>query len=237
MLMEGTIVHTNEIMVLLGDNWFVERSAKDAIDILNRRQAKMKSLLEKFKAEKEQHENWLSMISNLYGEGGGFTEINEKCDEEEEKRWREVHRQKVREHKQREAAERARMNRESNDEVMKRLEQLELAESQPLKSALKSGRKEGSKSVVFDGVKELNVDEREGKEPEKEDGGDEKVIFSGEVVERSGSEEGEEEERREGGDEEEVKEKNAPIRDPPHKDQPPPTTKKVSKFKLARQSR
>jgi len=28
--MPGRLVHTNEIMVLLGDNWFVERSAKQA---------------------------------------------------------------------------------------------------------------------------------------------------------------------------------------------------------------
>ena len=34
---EGQLVHTNEIMVLLGENWFVERSAKDASDICQRR--------------------------------------------------------------------------------------------------------------------------------------------------------------------------------------------------------
>ena len=28
--MPGHLVHTNEILVLLGDNWFVERSAKQA---------------------------------------------------------------------------------------------------------------------------------------------------------------------------------------------------------------
>lgn len=28
--MPGRLVHTNEVMVLLGDNWFVERSAKQA---------------------------------------------------------------------------------------------------------------------------------------------------------------------------------------------------------------
>jgi hypothetical protein len=28
--MPGRLVHTNEILVLLGDNWFVERSAKQA---------------------------------------------------------------------------------------------------------------------------------------------------------------------------------------------------------------
>lgn len=35
--MPGQIVHTNEILVLLGDNWFVERSAKQAAAIVDRR--------------------------------------------------------------------------------------------------------------------------------------------------------------------------------------------------------
>ena len=30
-------MHTNEIMVLLGDNWFAERSAKQAAEIVQRR--------------------------------------------------------------------------------------------------------------------------------------------------------------------------------------------------------
>jgi unconventional prefoldin RPB5 interactor 1 len=35
--MPGQLVHTNEILVLLGDNWFVERSAKQASEIVDRR--------------------------------------------------------------------------------------------------------------------------------------------------------------------------------------------------------
>lgn len=33
----GKLIHTNEILVLLGDNWFVERSAKQSCEIINRR--------------------------------------------------------------------------------------------------------------------------------------------------------------------------------------------------------
>lgn len=33
----GFLVHTNEILVLLGENWFIERSSFQAIDIINRR--------------------------------------------------------------------------------------------------------------------------------------------------------------------------------------------------------
>ena len=35
--MPGQIIHTNEICVLLGDNIFVDRSARQALDIVDRR--------------------------------------------------------------------------------------------------------------------------------------------------------------------------------------------------------
>jgi prefoldin subunit 5 len=35
--MPGKIVHTNEILVLLGDQYYAERSAKEALGILQRR--------------------------------------------------------------------------------------------------------------------------------------------------------------------------------------------------------
>ena len=35
--MPGQLVHTNEILVLLGDNWFAERSAAQAAEIIDRR--------------------------------------------------------------------------------------------------------------------------------------------------------------------------------------------------------
>jgi unconventional prefoldin RPB5 interactor 1 len=35
--MPGKLIHTNEILAMLGDNWFVERSTKQSIDIVERR--------------------------------------------------------------------------------------------------------------------------------------------------------------------------------------------------------
>jgi prefoldin subunit 5 len=35
--MPGKLIHTNEILVLLGDQYYAERSAKQAIEILGRR--------------------------------------------------------------------------------------------------------------------------------------------------------------------------------------------------------
>lgn len=36
--MPGKLVHTNEVLALLGDNWFAETSAKHAAEIVARRQ-------------------------------------------------------------------------------------------------------------------------------------------------------------------------------------------------------
>ncbi len=35
--MPGKLVHTNEVLVMLGDNWFVDRSAVQAAEIVDRR--------------------------------------------------------------------------------------------------------------------------------------------------------------------------------------------------------
>jgi unconventional prefoldin RPB5 interactor 1 len=36
--MPGRIVHTNEVLALLGDNWFADVTAKEAAEIVARRQ-------------------------------------------------------------------------------------------------------------------------------------------------------------------------------------------------------
>ena len=35
--MPGKMYHTNEVMVLLGDNWFAKRTCKQALEIAERR--------------------------------------------------------------------------------------------------------------------------------------------------------------------------------------------------------
>ena len=56
--MEGTLVHTNEIMVLLGDNWFAERSAKQAAEVAQRRIDKCSEMLEGLDKELTLIEGW-----------------------------------------------------------------------------------------------------------------------------------------------------------------------------------
>ena len=35
--MQGQLYHTNEVLVLLGDNWFAQRTARQAVQIAERR--------------------------------------------------------------------------------------------------------------------------------------------------------------------------------------------------------
>ena len=49
--MEGTLVHTNEIMVLLGDNWFAERSTSQASEICDRRISRCDEMMSKLNDE------------------------------------------------------------------------------------------------------------------------------------------------------------------------------------------
>jgi len=79
---EGQIVHTNEIMVLLGDNWFVERSAKEASEIAQRRIERCDEMLGKLTKEIQLHQTWKRQADHLGLDG---QEIQEPFDEEEEK--------------------------------------------------------------------------------------------------------------------------------------------------------
>ena len=64
--MEGSLVHTNEIMVLLGDNWFAERSAKQAAEVAQRRIDKCTEMLEGLDKELALIEGWRTQAG-----GGG----------------------------------------------------------------------------------------------------------------------------------------------------------------------
>ena len=67
--MPGKLVNTNEILVLLGDNWFVEKSAKHACDLIDRRLANIEKYIEEVNKEidiyKKQIE-WTDNLMNVY---------------------------------------------------------------------------------------------------------------------------------------------------------------------------
>ncbi|XP_033626609.1 unconventional prefoldin RPB5 interactor-like [Asterias rubens] len=90
--MPGQIVHTNEIMVLLGDNWFCERSAKQACEIVDRRKENVDSMLSDLAKQSDLLKSRLGFTSELKDMSdnkGDLVDIREDYDAEKEARWRE----------------------------------------------------------------------------------------------------------------------------------------------------
>ena len=50
--MPGKLIHTNEVLVLLGDNWFVDRSAQQACQIIDRRLVGVQNFMDDLIKEK-----------------------------------------------------------------------------------------------------------------------------------------------------------------------------------------
>lgn len=84
---DARIVHTNEIMVLLGDNWFAERSAAQAVEIAHRRIAFLQREKEVLDIEHQRIAERLKLLGQqqqeeVSGAGGGTSQ--EACDSEDE---------------------------------------------------------------------------------------------------------------------------------------------------------
>lgn len=124
---EGQLVHTNEIMVLLGDNWFVERSAKEASEICQRRINRCDEMLEKIDTEINLYQSWQREANQLGTDserGEGNLEIREPYNEKQEAKWRVEHRERMRVEKLKETKE----SSEDEDALWRRLDELEIEE-------------------------------------------------------------------------------------------------------------
>ncbi|XP_046573327.1 LOW QUALITY PROTEIN: unconventional prefoldin RPB5 interactor-like [Haliotis rubra] len=99
--MPGRLVHTNEVMVLLGDNWFAERSAKQAAEIVSRRIKAVEVSLEKLTEEKrlltprQVFTQELEELVRTWLRDSDMKEIVEKYDSDTEREWRVQHRKNV----------------------------------------------------------------------------------------------------------------------------------------------
>ncbi|PIO65960.1 hypothetical protein TELCIR_12339 [Teladorsagia circumcincta] len=92
----ATIVHTNEILIGLGDGYFVDASAYQAAEILKRR----KTVLEENIADLHQHENIISQqvafAKELFEhQNTDEVEIREEYDEEREEELRKKRRSRT----------------------------------------------------------------------------------------------------------------------------------------------
>uniref|UniRef100_A0A8W7P682 Unconventional prefoldin RPB5 interactor n=1 Tax=Anopheles coluzzii TaxID=1518534 RepID=A0A8W7P682_ANOCL len=133
-LLPGQLYHTGEVMVSHGCGYFSECSAEQAQSIADRRIRLAEELLAKYEREREMYSDKLEvpLTSEAFAGAEGGREIIEEYDEETEKRWREEHRLRVRESKQREAKERAAKRdtaeETSDKELFAKLEEMELLE-------------------------------------------------------------------------------------------------------------
>ena len=77
----GRVVHSNEILVLLGENYFVERSCKQAIDIVNRRLVNIDANLQQHQKEKEVFHQQKKYTTDFLDDSTKFIEIKETDDD------------------------------------------------------------------------------------------------------------------------------------------------------------
>lgn len=85
--MPGQIYHSNEILVLLGDDYFVEKSTKETIEFINRRIKFCQEQLSNLEKQKTMQENWLNAANTIKEENEQFVDISEKCTEDEFQEW------------------------------------------------------------------------------------------------------------------------------------------------------
>ncbi|XP_077293042.1 unconventional prefoldin RPB5 interactor [Arctopsyche grandis] len=123
-LMKGNLIHTNEILVSLGCDYFVKTSSKDAQKICNRRILQTEAILHDLKKESKFLKDQIDFSeSNILSHDG--EEIIEVYDDEADREWRIKHRENVKCHLQKEKSEREAVD--FNDFMIK-LDILELQE-------------------------------------------------------------------------------------------------------------
>ncbi|VDI71729.1 unconventional prefoldin RPB5 interactor 1 [Mytilus galloprovincialis] len=97
--MPGKLVHTNEILVLLGENWFVERSAKQACGIIDRRAKSIHKEIENLHKQKELLQPRLDAVKGQFSKETDTFDIVEEYNEEKEKKWKAQHKKNVKHYK------------------------------------------------------------------------------------------------------------------------------------------
>ncbi|XP_028815142.1 unconventional prefoldin RPB5 interactor 1 [Denticeps clupeoides] len=84
--MPGKLVHTNEVTVLLGDNWFAKCSAKQAENLVEHRKKYVKRTLDDLRAVVKSFEDrarFAEGLEEMSGAKGDFVDIREKVNSEE----------------------------------------------------------------------------------------------------------------------------------------------------------
>ncbi|XP_015116206.1 unconventional prefoldin RPB5 interactor 1 [Diachasma alloeum] len=130
-LMRGKLVHTNEIMVCLGDGYFAKYSAPQAIALCNRRIQRANEMLENLEKERNLFE-MRQMITDTFDVFGDNNkkDLQEHWDNEKLENWRDEHRRREKEYRQKLAQLKNEKKEEikTEEDLFKRLDALELQE-------------------------------------------------------------------------------------------------------------
>jgi len=126
--MPGKLIHTNEIQVLLGDNYFLECSAKHAKEICSRRIKHCDEMLKELETEMKLVEGWQTQTNQLKQDQDKCQDITEHFTEEQLTKWRAKHKQSVIKQKNKEKEERKKEIK-TDEDLWQRLEELEVREA------------------------------------------------------------------------------------------------------------
>ncbi|XP_061708329.1 unconventional prefoldin RPB5 interactor-like protein [Cydia pomonella] len=122
----GVLKHTNEVTVALGADYFVKCSLSQAEVLRQHRIKDAESKVEVLQKEREYIQNQVQFgAENVLKDQG--QEIIEEFTEEEDLKWREKHRENMRQYKQRNKTEETK-EEVDDEELWNRLEELELQE-------------------------------------------------------------------------------------------------------------
>ncbi|XP_018375003.1 PREDICTED: unconventional prefoldin RPB5 interactor-like protein [Trachymyrmex cornetzi] len=128
--MRGKLTHTNEILVYLGEGYFVKYSASQAIALCNRRIAWADEMLKSLETERNLYEmrQYIPLEHDVFGRDR--KDIVEHWTEDELDEWKVQHRQREKEHRQKLAKlkEKEKTNICTEEDLFKRLSELEMEE-------------------------------------------------------------------------------------------------------------
>ncbi|KAF8111731.1 hypothetical protein N665_0073s0087 [Sinapis alba] len=131
----GRLIHTNECLVFLGENYYTDRTSKQTVDVLRRRDKTLQSQIHSLKAEIDDFQTEASFFSNTASEvAEGLLEIREEYeDDNEEDTSATVLQPGVKKESSGLPGEEAREGEVADDEfarIMSRLNELEMEEEQ-----------------------------------------------------------------------------------------------------------
>jgi len=131
--MPGKLIHTNEIQVLLGENYFIECSAKHAKEICGRRKAECDKMMKELEKELELVEGWRTQTNQFRLDKDNCKEITEHYSEQQLDDWRKKHKDSMLKERQKEKEETEKRRKsekiETDEELWARLEELEVREA------------------------------------------------------------------------------------------------------------